>query len=116
MKLIVVLTIGLIIGALDGIGIFYAPDEPYKNEIFIAAILNGALVSIIVAQSLSSKSSWWIGLLFGILYGFLFGIVIFLAKGGYNSMDAPFVVPSGIVFGGITGVLNWKFSIIRNNN
>ena len=30
-------------------------------------------------------------------------------------MNAPFVVPSGIVMGAITGVLNWKFSISKTN-
>jgi hypothetical protein len=51
MNVIVVLLIGGIIGALGGVGIFFAPDEPYKIEIFLAAILKGMLVSLITALS-----------------------------------------------------------------
>jgi len=115
MKIKVTIIIGLIIGALDGVGIFFAPGEPYKNQIFIAAVLNGILVSIITASTLNQKSNWGNGILYGILYGFLFATVIFLAKGGFDSMNAPFVVPSGIVMGALIGVLNWKFSITRTD-
>ena len=115
MKIKVSIIIGLIIGALDGVGIFFAPGEPYKMQIFFAATLNGILVSIITARSLNQKSNWSQGLFYGILYGFLFAITLFLAKGGFASMNAPFVVPSGIVMGAITGVLNWKFSISKTN-
>src|SRR5439155_750171 len=44
MNVIVVVVIGGIIGALDGVGIFFAPGEPFKTEIFLAAILKGILV------------------------------------------------------------------------
>jgi hypothetical protein len=49
MNVIVVLLIGGIIGALGVVGIFFAPDEPYKIEIFLAAILKAMLVSLITA-------------------------------------------------------------------
>ena len=105
MKIKIVILIGAVIGAFDGVGIFYAPGEPYKTEIFIAAILKGVLVSLMIAFTLQEKSKWWRTALSGILFGFLFGAVIFLAKGGFKSMDAPFVVPSGIIMGAITGIL-----------
>lgn len=107
--------IGLTIGVIDGIGIFYAPGEPYKTEIFLAAILKSILVAVMVNQTLKISSRWIHGVLFGILYGFLFAAVIFLAKGGFQSMNAPYVIPSGIVMGAITGALVWKFSIHRSN-
>ena len=105
----VVLLIGALIGAFDGVGIFFAPGEPYKWEILFAATLKGILVSLITSLSLSHRASWLRGAGLGMLYGFAFALVIFLAKGGLKSMDAPYVVPSGIVMGLITGVLVWKF-------
>jgi hypothetical protein len=40
----------------------------------------------------------------GALYGFAFGLVIYLAKGGPKSGDAPYVIPSGIITGGLIGL------------
>ena len=114
MKTKITILIGAIIGALDGVGIFYAPGEPYKTEIFMAAILKGVLVSLIVAFTLKDKSKWGYAALIGILFGFLFAVVIFLAKGGFKSMDAPFVVPSGIIMGALTGILVNRFAL-RNS-
>jgi len=109
-----VLLIGAVIGALDGVGIFFAPGEPYKVEIFCAAILKGVLVSVITALSLGKKRSWFRGAGFGLLYGCGIALVVFLAKGGFRSMDAPFVVPSGIVMGALTGILVTKFGFPKN--
>ena len=108
MKTGVVLLIGFLVGALDGVGIFFAPGEPYKWEILFAAILKGILVSLITGLSLNPRGSWMRGAGYGMLYGFAFALVVFLAKGGCKSMDAPYVVPSGIVMGLLTGVLVWK--------
>src|SRR3954469_23659794 len=113
MKTITVLLIGAVIGALDGVGIFFAPGERYRWEILFAAILKGALVSLISAYALTSRRSWQRGAGFGMLYGFAFGVVVFLAKGGFKSMDAPYVVPAGIVMGLVTGFLVWKFGFRR---
>ena len=110
MNLAAVLVIGALIGALDGIGIFFAPGEPYKVEILLAAILKGVLVSLITALSLAGRRSWLRGAGFGLLYGVAFALVIFLAKGGFKSMDAPYVVPSGLIMGGLTGLLVWRFA------
>jgi hypothetical protein len=41
MSVSVALVIGAVISALDGIGIFFAQDEPFKIEIFVAAIFKG---------------------------------------------------------------------------
>lgn len=40
-----------------------------------------------------------------------FGLVIYLAKGGPKSGDAPYVIPSGIVTGALTGLFIWIFAI-----
>ncbi|MFL6590430.1 MAG: hypothetical protein ACJ8M4_09680 [Chthoniobacterales bacterium] len=113
MKTINVLVVGAVIGALDGVGIFFAPGERYKWEILFAAILKGILVSLITGYALVPRRSWQRGAGFGMLYGFGFALVVFLAKGGFKSMDAPYVVPAGIVMGLVTGLLVWKFGFRR---
>ncbi len=106
-----VILIGSVAGFLDGVGIFFEPREPYKVEILFAAMLKGILVSIMTAFSLTKQSTWLQAAGFGLLYGFLFALVIFLAKGAFKSKDAPYVVPSGIVLGVLTGLAIWKFAI-----
>ena len=113
MNLTIVLLIGAAIGALDGVGIFFEPREPYKIEIFLAAILKGLLVSLITALSLKGRTPWSHGLGYGALYGLAFALVVFLAKGGFKSMDAPYVVPAGVVMGAIIGVLVARFGFFN---
>ena len=109
MKPVTVITIGILLGAVDGAGIFFDPLEPYPVWILFAAILNSILVCLIIALSLQPQCSWKHGLGYGLLYGFLFSVVVFLAKGGFTSMNAPYVVPSGIIVGGAAGILVQKF-------
>ena len=113
MNISVVLLIGAIMGALNGVGIFFEPREPYKVEILLAATLKGILISLLTALSLGADASWWRGAGFGVLYGFSFGLVIFLAKGAFKSKDAPFVVPASIITGLVTGVLLANFAFRR---
>jgi hypothetical protein len=107
-----VILIGGVAGFLDGVGIFFEPKEPYKIEILFAAILKGILVSVVTGLSLTARSTWWQASGFGLLYGFLFALVIFLAKGAFKSKDAPYVVPSGVVLGLLTGLAIWKFGLV----
>ena len=39
----IVILIGVVLGALDGVGIFFEPKEPYKWQILCAATLKGAI-------------------------------------------------------------------------
>jgi hypothetical protein len=110
MNIIIVVLIGAVMGALGGVGIFFEPREPYKIEILLAATLKGVLVSLLTALSLGGHSPWWHGAGYGLLYGFSFALVIFLVKGAFKSKDAPYVVPTGIVLGLITGVLIAKLA------
>jgi hypothetical protein len=105
MNFFIFAAIGTVLGALDGAGIFFAPEEPYKWQIFLAATLKGALVGLLTGFSLTQNSRWWIGMGTGALYGFAFALVVYLAKGGPKSGDAPYVIPSGIIFGALTGLL-----------
>lgn len=111
MSLLLFAVIGAGLGAFDGVGIFFAPEEPYKWQISIAATLKGALVGLITGFSLGPNSRWWTGMGTGALYGLAFALVVYLAKGGSKSGDAPYVIPSGIVFGALTGLLIIIFAI-----
>jgi hypothetical protein len=110
MNITIVVLIGAVMGALGGVGIFFEPREPYKIEILLAATLKGILVSLLTALSLGARSPWWHSAGYGMLYGLSFGLVIFLAKGAFKSKDAPYVVPSSVVGGLITGVLLANFA------
>jgi hypothetical protein len=113
MNLPALLLIGAVVGFLDGVGIFFVPEEPYQTEIFLAAILKGTLVSLITGLSLTAHMKWWQASGYGLVYGFAFALVVFLAKGGFRSMDAPYVVPYGIIMGAITGLLVLRFGFRR---
>ena len=105
MNLLAVLSIGAIVGAIEGGSIFFARNEPYKMEITLAATLKGVLVGLLTAFSLHLHSPWWQAAGSGAFYGLSFALVVFLAKGGFKSHDAPYVVPSGVVAGALIGVL-----------
>ena len=104
MNFIVVIMVGLVLGAVDGVGIFFEPREPYKWQILFAATLKGILVAILTGFSVVPTTRWWFAMAIGALYGLAFALVIYLAKGGPKSGDAPYVIPSGIVTGGLIGL------------
>lgn len=113
MNFFVVATIGAVLGALGAAGIFFAPEEPYKWQILLAATLKGALVGLLTGFSLAPDSPWWAGIGTGVLYGLAFALVIYLAKGGPKSADSPYVLPSGIITGALTGlfIVIWGFKV-----
>jgi hypothetical protein len=104
MNFLVVAVIGVVLGGLDGVGIFFEPKEPYKWQIFFAATLKGVLVALLTGFSLATTTRWWSAILTGAIYGLAFSLVIYLAKGGPKSGDAPYVIPSGIITGGLIGL------------
>jgi hypothetical protein len=112
MSLPIVILIGAVLGALDGVGIFFEPREPYKWQIFCAATLKGVLTALLTGFSISATTRWWLAIAIGSLYGLAFAVVIYLAKGGPKSGDAPYVVPGGIITGGLMGIfiLIWAIS------
>jgi hypothetical protein len=111
MNVITLILIGAVFGVLGGVGIFFEPKEPYKWQILGAATLKGVLIGLLTGFSLRLGAVWWLATALGALYGFLFGLVIYLAKGGPKSGDAPYVIPSGIVTGALTGLFIWIFAI-----
>jgi hypothetical protein len=100
----IVILIGAVLGGLGGVGIFFEPREPYKWQILCAATLKGVLVALLTGFSISATTRWWSAIAIGGLYGFALGLVIYLAKGGPKSGDAPYVIPSGIITGTLTGL------------
>jgi hypothetical protein len=101
MNFLAVVGIGAVFGALDGVGIFFEPKEPYKWQILFAATFKGVLVALLTGFSLAATTRWWSAMVTGALYGLAFSLVIYLAKGGPKSGDAPYVIPSGIMTGGL---------------
>ena len=108
-----VILIGAIFGALEGATVFFAPEEPYKWQIVMAATLKGALTALLTGFSIGLTTRWWSAAGIGALYGMAFGLVVYLAKGGPKSKDAPYVIPSSIVTGGLTGltILFWAMKM-----
>jgi tetrahydromethanopterin S-methyltransferase subunit E len=76
--------------------------------------LKGVLVALLTGFFLSATSRWWSAIVTGTLYGLAFGLVIYLAKGGSKSGDAPYVIPSGIITGGLIGlfIIIWAVKTI----
>ncbi len=105
MSIPIVASIGAALGALGALGIYFEPHEPYKHQILAAGTVRGALVALLTGYSLSPTSAWLAGVGFGALYGVLFGGVIYLAKGGPASGDAPFVIPMSALTGALSGVM-----------
>jgi hypothetical protein len=104
MNFLAVVVIGAALGGLDGVGIFFEPKEPYKWQILFAATLKGILVALLTAFSLAATTRWWSAMVCGTLYGLAFSLVVYLSKGGPKSGDAPYVIPSGIITGGLIGL------------
>jgi hypothetical protein len=104
MSLPIVILIGALLGGLSGASIFFEPKEPYKWQILCAATLKGVLIALLTGFSIAATTRWWSAMIIGALYGFAFGLVIYLAKGGPKSGDAPYVIPSGIITGALTGL------------
>ncbi len=101
---------GAIVGFLGAVGIYFEPREPYQHFIVIAGTVGGALLALLISAVVDRTSTRMVAFIWGALLGFLQGTVIFLAKGGWVSWDAPFVVPtlvvSGIILGPIVRRLN----------
>ena len=114
MNVFAVVVIGTVLGALDGVGIFFEPKEPYKWQILFAATLKGVLVALLTGFSLAATTRWWSAMVIGTLYGLAFSLVIYLAKGGPKSGDAPYVIPSGLITGGLIGlfIVIWAIKTI----
>ena len=88
--------IGLLFAAVLGTGIFFEPDEPMALQVYLATVLEGGLIGLLIG-AVFSKSTTWMGTLIGsALLAGLMGVTVSLAKG---LEDAPFAVPFNAVEG-----------------
>ncbi|MCZ6836810.1 MAG: hypothetical protein O7G85_13625 [Planctomycetota bacterium] len=103
-----VIIAGAGLGFLETFSIWFVPEEPYPSFIVASGVLNGALLAILITSTLGRASSISKSLLVGGLFGLLLATVVYLAKGGWVSNDAPYVVPSGLVTGLLLGpIVRW---------
>ena len=96
---------GAAVGCLGAVGIYWAPDEPYKHWIVAAGLLNGIVEALLITVFIQGRPSVRTALLWGALCGLATAAVVFLAKGGWSSWDAPFVIPTGLVEGLVLGLV-----------
>ena len=106
--MIKVVGIGAVLGFLGAAGIYYAPEEPYPGFITLAGTLSGVEIALLISAVVTRASSLGKCLGWGVTLGLLASATVFLAKGGWTSWDAPFVVATGIVTGVILGpAIRW---------
>lgn len=94
---------GAIVGFLGAVGIYFEPEEPYRHFIVAAGTLSGVVLALLISVAVDAKTTLLASLLTGAGFGLLHSATIFLAKGGWVSWDAPFVIPTGVVSGLILG-------------
>lgn len=90
---------GAIVGFVGAVGIYFEPDEPYKHFIVVAGTLSGVVLALLIGAVVDGTTPLLRTLLAGAGLGLLQAATIYLAKGGWLSADAPYVVPTGIVSG-----------------
>ncbi len=98
-----VAAVGAALGFLGAVGIYFAPEEPYPGYITVAGALSGVIIALLITTVVTRNSSLGQCVGWGAAMGLLASAGVFLAKGGWTSWDAPFVVPTGIVTGLILG-------------
>lgn len=96
---------GVAVGFLESFSIWFVPEEPHASLIVAAGTLKGLLTALLIAGFVDRRSSMGRALGIGALIGFSMSTVVFLAKGGWLTWDAPFVVPSGVISGLVLGAL-----------
>ena len=102
---------GAALGFLGAVGIVFEPAEPYPGFIIAAGTLSGIVLALLISVFVKRNSPVGATLAWGGFLGLLHSLVTFLAKGGWVSMDAQFVVPTGIITGLILGpVVRWLSS------
>jgi len=114
LSLVLIMKVGLagaVVGCLGTLGIYWAPGEPYKHWVVAAGTLRGIVTTLLMTVFVHGGSSIGAALLAGALCGLATAAVVFLAKGGWSSKSAPFVLPTGVVEGLILGiVVRWLVS------
>lgn len=68
-----------------------------------AGTLNGVITALLISAFVDDGASWRRALTVGGVSGLALAAIVFLAKGGWASWDAPYVLPAGLVVGLILG-------------
>ncbi len=102
--------VGAALGFLGAVGIYFEPQEPYPGYITIAGTLSGVTIALLISTVVTRDSSIGKCLGWGAVMRLLVSTPVFLAKGGWTSWDAPFVVPTCILTGAILSLaIRWLF-------
>ena len=88
--------IGVLFAAVLGTGIFFEPEEPMALQVYLATVLQGGLIGLLIGAVFSKSTSWLSTLLGSAILAGLTGVTISLAKG---LEDAPFAIPFNVVQG-----------------
>ena len=88
--------VGVLLAAVLGWGIFFVPEEPLKLQVYLATILQGGLIGLLVGAVFDKSTAWMSTLIGSAVLAGLMGLTISLAKG---LDDAPFAVPFNAVEG-----------------
>ncbi len=90
---------GAVVGFLGAVGIYFDPEEPYKHFIVAAGTLSGVVLALLISTVVDSTTAVLPALLAGAGLGLLLSATTYLAKGGWVSGDAPFIIPTTVVSG-----------------
>ncbi len=90
---------GAAVGFLGAVGIYFDPQEPYKHFVVAAGTLSGVVLALLIWTVVDSTTAVMPALLAGAGLGLLLSATTFLAKGGWVSGDAPFIIPTTVVSG-----------------
>ena len=98
-----IVAVGAVVGFLETFSIWFVPEEPYPSFIVAAGTLNGVVIGLMIAAFVDRATSVPRALVTGALCGLVASMTVYLAKGGWVSGDAPYVVPADVVVGLILG-------------
>ncbi len=100
---VLIAVVGAVLGFLATFSIWFVPEEPYPSFIVAAGTLNGVVTGFMIAAFVDRATSVPRSLVTGALCGLAASLTVYLAKGGWISNNAPYVVPAGVVIGLILG-------------
>ena len=103
-----VVAVGASLGFLTAVGVYLDPGEPYPGFVTVAGTLLGVTVALLVTTVVTDATTVLQSIAWGALFGLLPSLMVFFAKGGWTSWDAPYVVPTALGVGAVLGaVVRW---------
>ena len=105
MHVLPALVLGTVIGVLEGITIFFVPQEPHKVGVFFGASIKGALTGLLIGYAIPEPSLWWQGVGYGFLFGAVLGLMVTLPQGGFTDGEAKYTIPYSALGGGLVGLV-----------